>query len=119
MNIVFNTSTELLRIPLEAIVYILADGNYSAIRTADGSEYVLTLQIGHIEEMLSSSIPEDNRTFIRIGKSLIANRNYITLINPSQKRLVLSDCLKFRHDVSASRDALKSVKEYLESEAKK
>jgi len=57
----------------------------------------------------------DNR-FIRIGKSLIVNRNYITLINPSRQKLTLSDCRTFHYDVSASREALKALKDFIEKE---
>ena len=58
---------------------------------------------------------DDNR-FIRIGKSLIVNREFIAFINPVRQRMVLSDCRTFRHEVSASKEALKALKELLETE---
>lgn len=60
----------------------------------------------------------DNR-FIRIGKSLIVNRDYITFINPTRQKLLLSDCRTFRQEVSASKDALRALKEYVEKEVQK
>lgn len=60
----------------------------------------------------------DNR-FIRIGKSLIVNREYITFINPSRQKLLLSDCRTFRREVSTSKDALKALKDYVEKEVQK
>ena len=65
-------------------------------------------------EMLS----DDDMRFLRIGKSLIINREFITLINPSHQKLVLSDNATFRFEVAASKDALKKLKEYLEMEVK-
>lgn len=116
-DLFFYTSTELLRIPADAVVFITADGNYSAITMADGSDYVLTMQLGHIERRIAEAVESDDNRFIRIGKSLIVNREFITFINPSRQKLTLSDCRTFRHEVSASREALKTLKELIEMEA--
>lgn len=48
-RLIFSTSAELVRVAASAVVYITANGNYSTMRMADGSEYVLTLQLGRIE----------------------------------------------------------------------
>ncbi|MDE6715738.1 MAG: LytTR family transcriptional regulator DNA-binding domain-containing protein [Muribaculaceae bacterium] len=117
-NLVFNTSSELIRIPSDNMVYVVADGNYSAIITADGGKYVLTLQLGQIEHKIQESVTADDKRFIRIGKSLIVNVNYITYINPARQKLTLSDCRTFKHDVSASREALKVLKAVFEKEDK-
>ncbi|MDE6395841.1 MAG: LytTR family transcriptional regulator [Muribaculaceae bacterium] len=119
MRIVFSTSTEILRVPADAVVYITADGNYSAITMADGGKFVLTMQLGQIEKRLSENItPTDNR-FIRIGKSLIVNRDFIAFIHPARQKMILSDCRTFRHEVSASKEALKALKDLLEKEVSK
>ena len=115
-NLIFSTSTELLRISRDAMVFICADGNYSSLHTADGCEYVLTLQLGQIEKRIAETADVDDHRFIRIGKSLIINRKFLTLINPTRQKLMLSDCRTFRHELSASREALKSLKELIEKE---
>ncbi|MCH5231410.1 MAG: LytTR family transcriptional regulator [Muribaculaceae bacterium] len=115
-NLLFSTSTELIRVPTEAVVFISADGNYSSIKMADGGEYVLTMQLGQMEKRISEMVdPNDNR-FIRIGKSLIVNREFITLINPTRQKIILSDGRTFRHELSASKEALKALKELIEKE---
>ena len=116
-RIVFTTSTELLRIPADSVVYITADGNYSAITLADGGNYTLTQQLGHIERHIAGVLQRDDNRFIRIGKSLIVNRDFITFINPQRQKMILSDCRSFRHEVSASKEALKALKELLDKEA--
>lgn len=116
-RIVFTTSTELLRIPADTVVYITADGNYSAITLADGGNYTLTQQLGHIERHIAGVLQRDDNRFIRIGKSLIVNRDFITFINPLRQKMILSDCRSFRHEVSASKEALKALKELLDKEA--
>lgn len=112
--LLFFTSTELIRVPADAVVFVTADGNYSAITMADGSEYVLTLQLGQIEKRISEMVDNGDNRFIRIGKSLIINREFITFVNPSRQKLTLSDGCSFRHEVSASREALKALKELIE-----
>lgn len=110
----FSTTSELLRIPAGAVIYVKADGNYSTIRTADGANHVLTLQIGQIEQYIAGMTESGDRRFIRIGKSLIVNSDFISFINVTRQKLVLSDCRTFSHELSASREALKSLKEAIE-----
>ena len=80
---------------------------------------MLTMQLGQIEKRLAEMLDGNDNRFIRIGKSLIVNREYITFINPSRQKLLLSDCRTFRREVSASKDALKALKDYVEKEVKK
>ena len=118
-RLVFATSTEVLCVPADAVVFVSADGNYSALTTADGEDFVLTMQLGQIEKRLAEMLEGNDNRFIRIGKSLIVNREYITFINPSRQKLLLSDCRTFRREVSASKDALKALKDYVEKEVQK
>lgn len=115
-NLFFSTSSELIVVPSDAVVFIKADGNYSSITMADGGKYVLTMQLGQVEKSISTMVdPNDNR-FIRIGKSLIINTEFITYIHLARQRLVLSDSRAFRHEVSASREALKALKDFIENQ---
>lgn len=116
-RLLFSTSTETLRLPSDRIVYISADGNYSAITTMDGENYYVTLQLGQVERRISQTLDVNDNRFIRIGKSLIVNSDFIALINPMRQKLVLSDCHKFRRELTASREALKALKDHLETEA--
>ncbi len=113
-ELLFATSTELLRIPAEAVVFISANGNYSSISMADGSSYVLTMQLGQIERRLTDEMKNGGVGFVRIGKSLIVNIEYITFISPARQKITLSDCRTFRHDLTASREALKTLREHIE-----
>ena len=110
----FSTTSELLQVPAGAVVYVKADGNYSSIITADGNEHVLTLQVGQIEQRIADTAEAGDRRFIRIGKSLIVNSDFISFINVPRRKLVLSDCRTFSHELSASREALRSLKDVLD-----
>ncbi|MBE6206047.1 MAG: LytTR family transcriptional regulator [Rikenellaceae bacterium] len=115
--IVISTSTELVRIATERIVCISSDGNYSTLLQTDGMSRTLTYQLGQLEDMIGDQLGKRDNTFIRVGKSVIINRSYIHYINIPKQRLVLSDLANFNHTVSASKDALKNLKDYIEKEA--
>lgn len=117
-HIVIATSVDLVRISPERVVYVASDGNYSTIVQSDGETRVLTFQLGQIEKIMSEQLGSEGNTFIRIGKSLIINRSYIYYINVQKQKLILSDNATFSHSVSASKEALKQLKELLEKENK-
>ena len=117
-QLVISTSLDLVRIAPEKIVYIASDGNYSTLMQTDNEVRMLSYQLGHIEKMISSQLGSEGNIFIRIGKSLIINRSYIYYINIPRQKLILSDVASFNHSVTASKEALKQLKELLEKEVK-
>lgn len=116
--LIISTANDLVRIVPEKIVYISSDGNYSTLVQADGDMRMLSFQLGQLEKMLASQLGNDGNSFIRIGKSLIINRNFIYYINVPKQKLVLSDVATVNHTVTASREALKQLKELIEKEGK-
>lgn len=52
-RLIITTITEIVRVPTDSVVFITADGNYSAIILADGENFVLTLQLGQIERHIA------------------------------------------------------------------
>ena len=116
--LIISTATDLVRIAPERIVFISSDGNYCNLVQADNETRLLTFQLGQIETMIQEQLGADKKQFVRIGRGLIINRNYIYYINIQSQKLVLSDNNRFTHTVSASRDALKQLKDLIEKEAK-
>lgn len=117
-QLVISTSLDLVRIASDRIVYIASDGNYSMLVQTDNEVRMISYQLGQIEKMISSQLGSDGNSFIRIGKSLIINRSYIYYINIPKQKLILSDVASFNHTVTASKEALKQLKELLEKEMK-
>ena len=107
---------ELFRFRSDRIVYVASDGNYSTIRMADGDKRMVTCQLGQIERIMGEQLGTDGMKFIRIGRALIVNKDYIYYVNPSKKQLILSDSCNVKIEQNASVEALRSLKEYLESE---
>jgi len=116
-HLVISTVNELLRVQAKQIIYISSDGNYSNLLLSGGEMRMVTFQLGQIEKMIAEQLKEDGKIFVRIGKSLIINQNNVFFINVSKQQLIMSDDTHGRYTLSASREALKALKEFIEKQA--
>ncbi len=117
--IIISKGTELLRIPASCLMFVSSDGNYSNITTEDGRTKLVTLQLGQIEDILQEQLSDADSNFLRLGRSLIINTNYIYFIDTSKQELVLSNCRGSYHVLSASREVLIKLKAYMETTIKR
>lgn len=109
-----STSTELVRVQTDDIVFVRADGNYSEILLYNAKRHVMTFQLHFFEETFRRL--KDN-FFVRVGRSLIVNRNYIYLINLTEQKMMLTGGkLTGEYEVRASKDALRDLKTQLEND---
>lgn len=116
-QIIISSTNELVRVLPQRIVYISSDGNYSTMVLHDKTEQLFTFNLSHFQKIIEMQLKEDARTFIRIGKSLIINKEYIYKINMGRQQLVLSDmALNESFMLSASKEALRQLKILLEKE---
>lgn len=119
-QIIISSTNELVRVLPQRIVYISSDGNYSTMVLHDKTEHLFTFNLSHFQKIIETQLKEDARTFIRIGKSLIINKEYIYKINMGKQLLVLSDMsLNQAFTLSASKEALRQLKLLLETEITK
>lgn len=116
-NIVLSKGTELFRIPVERLIYIEAQGNYSEIVTLDGRRALVSMQLGQIEDTLNSQIGDDCG-IIRLGRGLIINCQYIYKIDIARQTLQMSDCAGFWRELTASRNVLLQLKTLIENNEK-
>lgn len=114
--LIITTTNDMLRLQYDNIVYITSDGNYSQFLLSGGDMRMVTVQLGQIERLIERQLGVFGRLFIRIGKSLIINRDYIYYININQQRLELNDKVNQKYTVQASREALKQLKLVIEKE---
>ena len=118
-QIIISATNELVRVLPERIVYISSDGNYSTMVLHDKTEHLFTFNLSHFQKLIEQQLKDEANQFIRIGKSLIINRNYIYRINLTKQQLVMSDmALNQAFMLSASKEALKQLKQYLETQIK-
>lgn len=108
------TNSEIIRIPTDEIIFIKGDGNYSDIFLANGKKENVISQLHDLMDKLTAL---NYSPFYRVGKSLIINRDYIFKVNPGLQRIILSNS-QLEKDIliKASKDALKNLKEKLETE---
>ena len=113
-HLIISTSNDLLRVAASHILYISSDGNYCNFFQTGGEMRLVTYQLGQVERMIAEQLPELSRQFVRIGKSLIINLNYVYYIHVPKQQLILVDGQQNRYTLSASKEALKALKELIE-----
>lgn len=121
-----STSTELVRVATDEIVYVRADGNYSDLVLTNGQRRKMTFQLHFFDEVFQQL---QNNMFVRVGRSLIVNKRYIYVINLTEQQLILSggdlkEPIVFYGQskadspqiISLAREGLRQLKELLENE---
>lgn len=112
-------SNEAVRISPKRIAYISSDGNYSTMMLIGCEQHVFSFNLSAFEKIIEQQLQHDAQTFIRLGKSLIINAQYIYYISVSKQQLVLSDIgFSEKFTLSASKEALKALKNMLEKQLK-
>ena len=111
--IYFNSRDELIRLPINSIVYFESDGNYTNVVTINKLRSTIGMTLGDMEKALASQLGPVSTIFIRIGKRYIVNRNFIYKFNIQKQMLVLSDLMHFAFQLSISKEALKNMKQLL------
>ena len=110
-----STSTELVRVATDEIVYVRADGNYSDLMLTNGNCRKMTFQIHFFDETFQRL---RRNMFVRVGRSLIVNKRYIHVINLTEQLMRFAG-QQIKNEIApvrVSRDALKQLKEQLENE---
>lgn len=115
-RLVISKGTEVVCIPVERLVYISAEGNYSNVYTQDGREQLVSLQLGQIEDLIGEQLGDSAVNFIRLGRGYIVNTDFVYLIDITKQRLVMSDCVScYYDDLKASREVLIKLKAYIDA----
>ena len=114
-RIIISKGTELVRVPADCLMYVSSDGNYSNLVTSDGRSRIVTFQLGQIEDVINDQLGDDGMIFLRLGRSLIINTEYIYLVDVAKQLLILSDFHGSFHELSASKEVLAKLKAYIES----
>lgn len=109
-----STSVGLFRVPTEDIAYIEASGNYCDVHLFNGEAVTMTFQLHYFAEALSQL---RQNFFVRVGKSLIVNKNFVYGINITSQDLKLMDHrMNQTFRLKASKEALKELRTILEQE---
>ena len=108
------TSTYILRVHPEELVCLHGDGNYTEMVLSNGYRKTLTLQLGKFYDIL---VTLRHTPFLRVGKSLVVNKDYVFYVEPGIQSLILSgQGLVEPLPLTASKEALRELKELLGKE---
>jgi DNA-binding LytR/AlgR family response regulator len=106
-----NSRDEFFRIDISKIVYFEADGNYTHIVLNNKMKGSVSMNLSHMQQLLTDSLHESAAIFARIGKSYIINLTYVYQIAILRQKLVLSDGENFDYTLNISKDALKALRD--------
>ena len=109
------TSTEMVRVRTDEIVYVSADGNYSDLVLTNGRKRKMTFQLHFFDEAFKQL---RKNMFVRVGRSLIVNKQYVYVINLTDQMLIMSgqQLNSEAKLLKVSREALKQLMELLAKE---
>lgn len=111
-KICLNTRDELLVIDLDKIAFFQANGNYTQMTYTDGESHLLSVGLAKAEELIRLTWPADIPSpFVRLGRSLMINQNYLTEISIMKQRIVLSDHDGHAYPLSVPKPLLKDYKD--------
>ena len=117
-HLIISTTTDLLRIDFRHILYMQSDGNYCTLFLIGGMMRLVTCQLGQVEKMIAAQLSDNANNFVRIGRSLIINRNYVYHISVAKQQLTLCDNHQGTYSLNPSREALVALKTLIEKEMK-
>ncbi len=78
----------MVRLCEESVVCITSDGNYSHINAIGGETFMVSAQLGQIEQLIAEQLRSSYGYFVRIGRGLIINMRYLCYINISKPFVV-------------------------------
>lgn len=116
--IIIAKGTELLRVNAERLVYVSSEGNYSYVVTQDNRKSMVSFQLGQIEDLIGDQLGDSGGNFVRLGRGLIINTDFVYSIDIASQRVVLSDNVGCWHELGASREVLLKLKAYIEASEK-
>ncbi len=114
-EIIISNSVELIRVSALDVLAIKASGNYSIVVLTDGSEQLITLQLGQVEQLVREQLGGTASVFVRVGRSVIINMEYLFSIHLTKKLMTLRSESGTRVAFEVSRDALEKLKMYAET----
>lgn len=118
-HLILSNSNQLIRVTSAQIAYVESDGSYSTMVLTDGRRSVFSFNLATFERLLETQLGTESQTFMRIGKCLIVNSDYIFSINVAHQELVLAGFDGGGEmTLGASREALKALKAVVEESIK-
>ena len=112
-KLLIHTVNEAYSFQPDQVICIEADGNYCNLHLSNGNEYLLSFQLGQVENIIKEQLSYSNHSFVRVGKSLIINMDELICVNITKQTLEMNQPSGERLLFNASREALKKLMNFL------
>lgn len=110
-----SNNTILVRVLDTGIVYISSDGSYTTMKLINGEEYTFSFNLSAFEKIIEQQLKDHASIFIRVGRSLVINSNFIYVININKQELILANTkTSAKFILHVSKEALKVLKSLVE-----
>ena len=106
-----SNNTILVRVLDTGIVYISSDGSYTTMKLINGEEYTFSFNLSAFEKIIEQQLKDHASIFIRVGRSLVINSNFIYVININKLADTKTSAKFILH---VSKEALKVLKSLVE-----
>lgn len=106
----FDSRDELLKVDLNSVICFVAKGNYTLIVSVNGLTSMVLMSLENMYKFITPKFELAPCQFVKMGRSIIVNLNYVYRINTLNMELTLSDQRTFSHTVTLPKEALKRLK---------
>lgn len=114
--IILSNSKLLIRVSSSEIIYVFSEGSYSTMVLTYKRQHVFSFNLSAFEKQLETQLGIESQSFIRLGKSLIINSDYIYSIDIVRQEIVLfSPQTNEKFSLPVSLKALKTLKKIIEN----
>lgn len=117
-RICIKTRDQLVVINLSKLACVVADGNYSKLIYIDKKfpSSLISIGISQLAEIFQKrEVCQEHPIFLRLGRSLIINQNYLINISIPKQRILLTDWGENIIPIKVPKQLLKQYKEKFET----
>lgn len=110
-TLVFQSRDELAKFELAKVVYFESNCNYTKVYYPNGCTLSIIASLSFVEKLLQDINSSVARKFLRVGRFLIINTDYLFRINIIHQQLVLTDGITPQaFTLKASKPSLRQLK---------
>lgn len=113
-EIIISNTNDLIRVSANDILAIIATGNYCFLYLTDGKEQLVTYQLGQVEQMIAQQLQNADDIFIRVGRGVMINLDYLFFISIPRQLLVVKTSNNIQKEFTPSKESLRKVKQFIE-----
>lgn len=107
-----NSRDDLIILNLDHVAFFQANGNYTQLTYISGQKQLLTIGLSKVEAVIRAATPPGQKgVFMRLGRSLIINKNFIITISVPKQKLYLGDYRNHLFNLTVPKPLLKALKE--------